>query len=231
MKASFFIRKGGLTLLLPLFMAVTSNAQAGQLPFLLDIPDGEEACALRSGDHKDKYLALYAEPTRQKEEKIRQKEEKVRLKKNAPALQGLYIGKDGSVDGSKWAFKPAEEENNNGEYFLECMDGTGRVVAWSDTEGFFFRPLSMMDGKMKEMASWNVRFGGVNDIGETYYLIHPKKDADKVLAVSRKTNQVNVWDDPGRQSTMGRASVEIKEEAPVDAPGLEVLWKRVCKDE
>ena len=224
MKVSFFVRKSWLALLLLLFFAGNNFAQSGQLPFLLDIPDGEEACALLSGDHKDKYLSLFVELTMKKEEKVR-------LKKNAPAPQGLYLSKDDSAKGSKWAFKPADEAKQNGDYFLECMDGTGRVVAWSDTEGFFFRPLSMMDGKMKEMASWNVRFGGVNDIGETYYLIHPKKDADKVLAVSRKTNQVNVWDDPGRQSTMGRASVEIKEEAPVDAPGLEVLWKRVCKDE
>ncbi|MCB0566055.1 MAG: hypothetical protein KDD01_16920 [Phaeodactylibacter sp.] len=224
MKVSFFVRKSWLALLLLLFFAGNNFAQSGQLPFLLDIPDGEEACALLSGDHKDKYLSLFVELTMKKEEKVR-------LKKNAPAPQGLYLSKDDSAKGSKWAFKPADEAKQNGDYFLECMDGTGRVVAWSDVEGFFFRPLSMMDGKMKEMATWQVRFGGVNDIGETYFIIHPKKDTGKVLAVDRKANEVGVFVDKNQKETMGRASIEMAQEEPVvDAPGVEVLWKRVCKE-
>ncbi|MCB0597936.1 MAG: hypothetical protein H6557_26965 [Lewinellaceae bacterium] len=220
MKTSFFTGRGWLALLLPLLFAGNSFAQSAKLPFLLDIPDGENPCHLLSGDHKDKFLALAAEPAGQKKA--------ARRATNAdPAPQGLHLSKNGDAKESKWAFKPAQEENVNGEYFIECMDGTERVVAWSDVEGFFFRPLSMMDGKMREMATWNVALGGISDIGETYYIIHPKNDAGKVLAVDRKTDQVDVFADPG--AAQEKATLKRIEQAEKAVPDLEVLWKRACK--
>ncbi len=118
-------------------------------------------------------------------------EEKSKPQNSILPEQDISISSDGDQGAARWDFVPVDEEDPNAGFFIVTRETVQRTILRNGSELQLYK-FANMDGKARENSKWAYFIAGLDEDGNTRYMLHPADDVTKAIAVDERTGVLSL---------------------------------------